>query len=98
MAKLIAAEKCKLLTTACSRMPERDGKDQVEYVCMYVCYSHKWREFVVSSGRLVFRCYDVFLWCYFYFVCFDSLPILMLFLLKPQPFLQSFFDNMQALG
>ena len=28
--------------------------------------SHKWRE-LVSSGRLVCRCQDVFLWCY---VCF----------------------------
>ena len=28
--------------------------------------SHKWRE-LVSSGRLVCRCHDVFLWCY---VCF----------------------------
>ena len=28
--------------------------------------SHKWRE-LVSPGRLVCRCHDVFLWCY---VCF----------------------------
>ena len=28
--------------------------------------SHKWRE-LVSSGRLICRCHDVFLWCY---VCF----------------------------
>ena len=28
--------------------------------------SHKWHE-LVSSGRLVYRCHDVFLWCY---VCF----------------------------
>ena len=33
--------------------------------------SHKWRE-LVSSGRLVYRCHDVFLWCYLCFVllCF----------------------------
>ena len=32
--------------------------------------SHKWRE-LVSSGRLVCRCHDVFLWCYtFVFVLF----------------------------
>ena len=31
--------------------------------------SHKWRE-LVSSGRLVCRCHDVFLWCY---VCFALL-------------------------
>ena len=33
--------------------------------------SHKWRE-LVSSGRLVCRCHDVFLWCYVCFVllCF----------------------------
>ena len=29
--------------------------------------SHKWRE-LVSSGRLVCRCHDVFLWCYAFFV------------------------------
>ena len=29
--------------------------------------SHKWRE-LVSSGRLVCRCKDVFLWCYLCFV------------------------------
>ena len=29
--------------------------------------SHKWRE-LVSSGRLLCRCHDVFLWCYFCFV------------------------------
>ena len=29
--------------------------------------SHKWRE-LVSSGRLVCRCHDVFLWCYLCFV------------------------------
>ena len=33
--------------------------------------SHKWRE-LVSSGRLICRCHDVFLWCYVCFVllCF----------------------------
>ena len=29
--------------------------------------SHKWRE-LISSGRLVCRCHDVFLWCYLCFV------------------------------
>ena len=65
-------------TTACSGMPERDGKDQGEdspkqagscwfaLVRSPLLTSHKWRE-LVPSGRLVCRCYDVFLWCY---VCF----------------------------
>ena len=39
--------------------------------------SHKWRE-LVSSGRLVCRCHDVFLWCYvcFCFASFSSLCFL----------------------
>ena len=63
-------------TTACSGMPERDGKDQgkgriapskrARAVRSPVLTSHKWRE-LLSSGRLVCRCHDVFLWCY---VCF----------------------------
>ena len=35
-------------------------------VCSPLLTSHKWRE-LVSSGRLVCRCHDVYLWCY---VCF----------------------------
>ena len=63
-------------TTACSRMPERDGKNQGEdspkqagsfvLVRSPSLTSHKW---LVSSGRLVCRCHDVFLWCY---LCFDE--------------------------
>ena len=56
-------------------MPERDGKDQGEdslksglvLVRSPLLTSHKWRE-LVSSGRLVCRCHDVFLWCYRCFV------------------------------
>ena len=58
-------------TTACSRMPGRDGNDQGEDspkqadLCWFA--RHKWRE-LVSSWRLVCRCHDVFLWCYLCFV------------------------------
>ena len=63
-------------------MPERDGKGQGEDIVQskrarvgwlaLVDYSHKWRE-LVSSGRLVCRYHDVFLWCYlcFYFASFS---------------------------
>ena len=37
--------------------------------------SHKWRE-LVSSGRLVCKCHDVFLWCY---VCFMLLLLCFVF-------------------
>ena len=58
-------------TTACSGMPERDGKDQAKasglgLVRSPLLTSHKWRE-LVPSGHLVCRYHDVFLWCY---VCF----------------------------
>ena len=52
-------------TTACSGMPERDGKNQEEDIPKQVLVrsplltSHKWRE-LVSSGRLVCRCHGVF--------------------------------------
>ena len=62
-------------TTACSGMPDRDGKDQGEDVLVRLplLTSHKWRE-LVSSGRLVCGCHDVFLWCSVCFVlfCFRS--------------------------
>ena len=62
-------------------MPERDGKDQEEDSpeqadsCWFArplltINRHKWRE-LVSSGRLVCRWHDVFLWCY---VCFVLIP------------------------
>ena len=62
-------------TTACSRMAERDGKDQEEdskasglvLVRSPLLTSRKWRE-LVASGRLVCRCHDVFLWSYVRFV------------------------------
>ena len=65
-------------TTACSSMPKRDGdgKDQGEdspkqasscWFTHHSLISHKWRE-LVSSGRLVCRCYVVFLWCNVYSV------------------------------
>ena len=68
-------------TTACSRLPKRDGrtKERISTACSRMpkasrlvlvrsplLTSHKWRE-LVSSGRLVCRCHDIFLWCY---VCF----------------------------
>ena len=56
-------------TTACSRLSERDEKDQGEdigpeqsrlvLVRSPLLTSHKWRE-SVSSGRLVCRCHGVF--------------------------------------
>ena len=64
-------------TTACCGMPERNGKGQGEdspkrtdscwFACLSLLTSHKWRE-LVSSGRLVCRCHEVFLWCYVYLV------------------------------
>ena len=63
-------------TTACSGMPESDGKDQEEdspkQACSLVLVrsplltSHRWRK-LVSTGCLVCRCHEDFLWCY---VCF----------------------------
>ena len=60
-------------TTACSGMPEYDGKDQEEDSSKQVgsCWfarpslltSNKWRE-LASHRRLVCRCHDVFLWYY----------------------------------
>ena len=91
-------------TTACSGMPERDGKGKVEdspkasglvLVRSPLLTSHKWCE-LGPSGRLVCRCHDVFLWCYVCFVllCFASFFVFMLSS-KPRPFVQSSFD-MQA--
>ena len=90
-------------TTACSRMPERDGKDQGEdsptqtgscwFARPSLLTSHKWRE-LVSSGGLVCRCHDAFFWCYtFVLLCFVF--VFKLSSLKPRPFVQSSFD-MQA--
>ena len=70
-------------TTACSGMHERDGKDQGEDrpkqagSCWFahlslLTSSHKWRE-LVSSGRLLCRCHNVFLWCHLCFVLFFTL-------------------------
>ena len=51
--------------------------------------SHKWRE-LFSSGRLVCRCHDVFLWCYLCFVlvrfrlyAFDEAAALRSMILRP---------------
>ena len=89
-------------TTACSGIPERDGKNQVEDSpkqagsCWFARPSfltnHKWRE-LVSSGRLVCRCHGVFSLVLRLF-CFASFFVSMLSL-KPRPFVQSSFD-MQA--
>ena len=64
-------------TMACNGMSQRDEKDQGEdspkkasglvLVRSPLLTSHKWRK-LLSSGRLVCRCHDVFLWCYV--VCF----------------------------
>ena len=61
-------------TTVCSRMPERDGKaiyspKQAAGSCWFARLSHKWRE-LVSSGRLVCRCHDVFSGVTFVLFCF----------------------------
>ena len=84
--------------TACSGMPERDGKNQEEdrypkasglvLVCSPLLTRHKWRE-LVSSGRLVCRCHGVFslVLCLF---CFASFFVYMPSL-KPRPFVQSSF-------
>ena len=40
--------------------------------------SHKWRE-LVPSGRLVCRCHDVFLWCYFFFCEMSLFPSISLY-------------------
>ena len=88
-------------TTACSGMPERDGKNQEEdkpkasglvLVRSPLLNSHKWHE-LVSSGRLVCRCHGVFslVLRLFYFASF----FVSMLSLKPRPFVQSSFD-MQA--
>ena len=84
-------------TTACSGMPERDGKNQEEdspkasglvLVRSPLLTSHKWRE-LVSSGRLVCRYHGVFSLVLRLF-CFASYFVPMLSL-KPRPFAQSSF-------
>ena len=60
------------LTKACSRMPERDGKDQGEDRLKQAgsCWFARPCGLATSSGasRLVCRCHDVPLWCYLCFV------------------------------
>ena len=56
------------LTTACSRMPERDGKNQrgdspKQAGSRWFARPYKWCK-LVSSRRLGFRCHDIFLWGY----------------------------------
>ena len=66
-------------TTACSRMPERDGKDQGEDrpkqagsfgfdrpCCLATSGANL---FPPGVWRLVCRCHDVFFWCY---ICFQE--------------------------
>ena len=75
MAKWIAAEKNKaglrhavVCPNVTRRTKERIAQSKRARAgsLALVDYSHKWRK-LVPSGRLVCRCYDVFLWCY---VCF----------------------------
>ena len=93
-------------TTACSGMPERDGKNQEDkieqsksglvLVRSPMLTSHKWREHV-SSGRLVCRrCHGVFSLVLRLF-CFASFFVSIIFMLslKPGPVVQSSLD-MQA--
>ena len=84
-------------------MPERDGKNQGEdspkasglvLVRSPLLTSDKWRE-LVSSGRLVRRCHDVFLWGILFSFVFVLYTIINMLSLKPRPFVQSSFD-MQA--
>ena len=90
----------RLWTAACSGMLGRDWKDQGEdipkqaskvselvLVRSPLLTNHKWCK-LVSCGRLVCRCHDVFLWCY---VCFVLLRFRLYALsLKPRPFVQRF--------
>ena len=75
LAKWIAAEKARAglrHTVVCPNMTGRIKKrtpkaSGLVLVRSPLLTSHKWREFV-SSGRLVCRCQDVFLWFYLCFV------------------------------
>ena len=74
MAKRIVAEKAKaglrhavVCPNVTGRTTERIAQSSgLVQVRSPMLTSHKWRE-LASSGRLVCRCHDVFLWCY---VCF----------------------------
>ena len=74
MAKWIVAEKVKarirhavVCSNVTGRTKERIAQSkQARADSLALVTSHKWRE-LVSSGRLVSRCHDVFHWCY---VCF----------------------------
>ena len=94
-------------TTACSGMPERDGKKNQEQdiaqskrahlagsLALALLTSHKWRKLVSSWRLVVCRCHGVFSLyiCCFVLLRFSSLSMLSL---KPRPFVQSSFD-MQA--
>ena len=72
MGEWIVAEKAKarlrhavVCPNVTGRTKERIGR--LVLVRSPLLTSHKWRE-LVSSGRLVCRCHDVFLWCYICFV------------------------------
>ena len=80
MAKWIAAEKAKAglrRSVVCPNVTGRtkemiaQSKSGLVLVRSPLLTSHKWRE-LVSSGRLVCRCHDVFLWCYVCFVLVRS--------------------------
>ena len=78
MAKWTAAEKTKaglLRAIVCpnvmgntkERIAQKSG---LVLVRSPLLTSHKWRELVSSAARLIYRCHDVFLWCYVSFLLF----------------------------
>ena len=88
-------------TTACSSMPERHGKDQVEDIpkqagsCWFARHINhkKWRE-LVSSGRFFFSFWFADAMLSFSGVTFVLCCFAFVFLLslKPLLFVRSFFD------
>ena len=92
-----SCRQCQGWTTACSSMPERDGKNQGEdnlkqasscWFARHSLTSHKLPE-LASSGRLVCRWHVVFLTCY---VCYVFFAFVCMISLKQWPFVESFID------
>ena len=92
MAKWIAAEKARaglghavVCPNVAGRTKERIAQSQRARALLT---SHKWRK-LVSSGRLFCRCHDLSLALPLPLFCF---VLVFMLLLKPRPFVQSFFD------
>ena len=90
MAKWFAAEKVRAGLRHAVECPNVTGrtKDRIAQSKRFWAGS-----LAISSGRFVCRCHVVFLWCYVCFVFCIVFVFVFMFLVKPRPFVQSFFDK-----